>query len=139
MITFSLLFSLQVVGTPVTHSYTPYSYYSYRTHHLIHSETQTEESSFCESLEYTLSTATCNSNPIRQLHLNLPTSPNQGEDTKVTDMSLSSEASSSKTPGFDTYIRQKSFTTPTVEDEDQISEEDTSHEYIDDAEHFPLP
>lgn len=74
------------------------------------------------------------SNPVRQLHLNLPTSPNQGEDYKVTDMSLSSEASSSKTPGFDTYLKQKSFTTPTVEEEDQEQlpdEADTSHEFID--------
>jgi hypothetical protein len=58
----------------------------------------------------------------RQLHLNLPTSPTvyQGSsgDSKVTDMSLGSDGSSTKTPGFESSTsfqknKQSSFVPPT--------------------------
>ena len=55
----------------------------------------------------------------RHLHLNLPTSPNpQNEESKVTDMSLGSEGSSSKTPGFEGFNRHKSFINETLEEEE---------------------
>lgn len=79
------------------------------------SETQTEESSFAESLNGTGPFSS------RQLHLNIPTSPSanyhQQSEDKVTDMSLGSEASSSKTPGgYETY-KQKAFAASTLEEE----------------------
>lgn len=86
-------------------------------------ETQTEESSFNESLNGTGSVFSS-----RQLHLNIPTSPSsnyhhQGDD-KVTDMSLGSEASSSKTPGgYDAYHKQKAFTGGIEEEEGHASED----------------
>ena len=84
------------------------------------SETQTEESSFAESLNGTAISS-------RQLHLNIPTSPSANyhqQDDKVTDMSLGSEASSSKTPGgYETYHKQKTFNTATLAEEDQANED----------------
>ncbi|CAL8096371.1 unnamed protein product [Orchesella dallaii] len=96
------------------------------------SETQTEESSFAESLN-----GTGGFSSSRQLHLNIPTSPSsnyrQQSDDKVTDMSLGSEASSSKTPGggYDTYQKQKTFANSTLEEEDHGCEdthEEENHE-----------
>ena len=86
-------------------------------------ETQTDESSLMESSNGSSVLVT------RQLHLNLPSSPtiNHSEENKVTDMSLGSDGSSLKTPGgFDVLYNgkyygngsSKSFSTPTLEEED---------------------
>jgi len=115
--------------TPLTPLHLHHSL-SFRTSiQMTSSETQTEESSFAESLNSTAFS--------RQLHLNIPTSPSanyhqQGDD-KVTDMSLGSEASSSKTPGggYDTYHKTKTFSGSTLpeEDHDQNQSEDGQQQH----------
>lgn len=123
--TFIFIF-LQHCMTPQTPQFTSSLMSSFRASTLMTTiETQTEESSFAESLN---STGIFSS---RQLHLNIPTSPSANyhppSDDKVTDMSLGSEASSSKTPGgYEAYHKQKGFSTSTLEEEEHVNDSEAT-------------